>query len=466
MKRLFLVAYFILSWFGDVQAQYRVICINGITIEGNKKTREEVILRELLFKADDRIPDSLFNHQLEKSRQLIMNTNLFNEVKITLEEIETDFVEIHILVVETWYVYPVPIFELIDRNFNVWWVEQNRSLQRLNLGIEFIHLNFSGRNDKLKINAKYGYTRSYSLKYSLPFLNRAQTWGIFADISFNRKREVNYNSVNNKQLFHKDPDGNFIYQSFGADLGFVYRPGHHLRHNVRLRYQQNHIADIVANELNPDYFLNGRKCQRAFSLYYLFSYDFRDLHAYPVEGNLFTLEIKKEGLGILKERNGLTTNANYDHYFSLTPSWSTGFQFSSKLSLVRKQQAFNDYKAFGFGRNNLYGYEYYVVNGMDMALLKAFIRFRIIEKELKFGKLVPVKAFRKMPVSVYLNLNQGTGVLNDPFAGETNPFSNRMLYGGGLGIDVVMYHDMVFRLQYSYNHLWEHGLFLHFNTNI
>lgn len=449
-----------------VNLEGQTIEINHVKIQGNQKTRDKIILREMLFETGDRLPDSLFLEQLERSRQLVMNTGLFNEANFTVEELGAGKVDILISVVEAWYIYPVPVFELIDRNFNVWWVEQNHSLDRINFGIEFAHLNFTGQKDKLKLTAKSGYTQSYMLKYSLPFIDRAQTLGILTEVGYARNRELNYNSVDNKQLFFKDPDSRFILQRFQAVSGLVYRPGHHLTHSLRLRYQQNQIDDYIANELNPDFFLNGKKLQRAFFLNYHFIYDFRDVRSYPLSGNLFSAEIRKEGLGLFKDRNALNINLHYDHYWPLSETWSTGVNVSTKTSLIRQQQPFNEYRALGFGRNTLYGYEYYVVNGMDMALAKGFLRVRLTKDELKFGKFIPIKAFRKMPIKVYLNLNQGLGIVNDPYTREINPFSNRVLWGGGLGLDIVLYYDKVFRFQYSYNHLWEHGLFLHFNTNI
>lgn len=451
--------------FGMVRGQ-QTMRINDIQIQGNQKTKDRIIQRELLFKSGDILVDTLFEAQLERSKQLVMNTGLFNEAEFRIDTLQGNNVDISITVVEAWYIYPVPIFELIDRNFNVWWVEQNRSLDRINFGIEFAHLNFTGQKDKLKLTAKSGYTQSYSLKYSLPFIDRAQTLGILTEVGYARNRELNYNSVDNKQLFFRDPDGRFILQRFQAVTGLVYRPGHHLTHSLRLRYQQNQIDTYIANELNPDFFLDGKKLQRAFFLNYYFTYDFRDVSSYPLAGNVFRAEARKEGLGFFKDRNALTVNMQYEHYWPLSETWSTGINLNTKISLIRQQQPFNEYRALGFGRNTLYGYEYYVVNGMDMALAKTFLRFRLTKNELNFGKFIPIKAFRKMPVKIYLNLNQGLGVVNDPYTREINPFSNRILWGGGLGLDVVLYYDKVFRIQYSYNHLLEHGLFLHFNTNI
>ncbi|MBX2874412.1 MAG: BamA/TamA family outer membrane protein [Saprospiraceae bacterium] len=458
------------GWLGAIEgmAQSDIVYIENITMEGNQRTRDEIILRELKFRAGDTISVSHLERVLEESEQLVMNTGMFNSANITIKNWRgaDNHVHLHLELVETWYIYPVPIFELADRNFNVWWVDQNHSLQRINFGMEFTHLNFTGQRDRIKLTAKYGYTRSYAMKYTLPFINKSQTLGVNADISFSRNRELNYASIDNKQSFYKDEDNKFLYQRFRTSIGFPYRPGYHLVHDLNLLYQQNWIDKFVAQELNPDFFLEGRNLQRSFSLTYRFEYDWRDVRAYPIKGNYFNMELRKVGLGFFKDRDALDAQLQYHHYFPLSDKWSAGVKIGAKASFIRKEQPFNDYRAFGFGQNNLYGYELYVVNGMDMGLSRGFLRYRLFQKDVNFGKWVPIPAFRKMPIKVYFSLNQGAGYINDPYTGEINPFSNRMLFGGGVGLDVILYYDKVLQIQYSYNHLWEKGVFLHFSANI
>lgn len=445
-----------------------MVFIETVTMEGNQRTRDEIILRELKFREGDTIAVSRLDQILKESEELVMNTGLFNAASIIIKNWRgaDNHVHLHLELTETWYIYPVPIFELADRNFNVWWVEQNHSLQRINFGIEFTHLNFSGQKDRLKLTAKYGYTRSYSVNYTLPFINKRQTVGIDANVSFSRNREVNYASVDNKQLFYKDEDAKFMYQRFLSSLAFSYRPGYHLFHDLELGYRQNWVDDIVAEELNPEFFLDGRKLQRALSLTYRFAYDRRDVRAYPLDGIHFTAEVQKIGLGFFKDQDALTLQLHGNYYKPLSEKWSSGFRVGSKFSFVRKRQPFNDYRALGYNQNNLYGYEYYIVNGMDMGIARGFLRYRLFQKSVEFGKIVPITAFRKMPVKVYFSLNQGSGYVNDPFTGAQNTFANRLLWGGGVGLDIVLYYDKVLQIQYSYNHLWEKGLFLHFSANI
>ncbi|GJM36414.1 MAG: hypothetical protein DHS20C18_54150 [Saprospiraceae bacterium] len=463
--RLLLYASLLLS--NVLAAQGSFVYIDQISMEGNRRTKEDVVLRELRFHKGDSLPISLLSQALEESEQLIMNTGLFQRANISFKNWEgsTNKVHIHIVVEETWYIYPVPIVELVDRNFNVWWVEQQRSLDRINFGIEFTHLNFTGRRDKLKLTAKYGYTRSYSVKYNLPAINRAKTIGIDTEVSFARNREVNYATVGNKQEFYKDRD-RFLYQRFGSGLGVTYRPGHHLFHRLYLAYRQNAIDNLIAEEFNPNFFLDGRNLSRYFAMEYRFIYDRRDVRPYPLKGSFLEINLKKDGLGFFSDRNALTLWADFARYFTLSPRFHFSISPKFKLSLIRNQQPYIDYRAIGFGRNNIHGFEYYIVDGLDMAILKTTIRYRLFNMELNFGKLVPIKAFRRMPIRVFLTLNNDTGIASDPYYGDDNPLNRQLLWGGGPGIDFIFYYDKVLRVEFSMNHLGEKGLFLHFNTNI
>ncbi|MCB0565677.1 MAG: hypothetical protein KDD01_15005, partial [Phaeodactylibacter sp.] len=63
-------------------------------------------------------------------------------------------------------------------------------------------------------------------------------------------------------------------------------------------------------------------------------------------------------------------------------------------------------------------------------------------------------------------LNNDLGYTNDPYTARLNPLSNRLLWGGGIGLDIVLYYDKVIQIEYSFNDLMENGLFLHLNLNI
>lgn len=453
-------------WSASLYAKPETVVVDRISISGNDHTRPGVILRELLFQPGDSILVSDLSTRLEKSEESLLNTGLFNLAKIFFKNWEASSGKIHVQVevTESWYIFPVPIFELADRNFNVWWVEQERDLNRIKIGIDFTHVNLTGRRDRLKFAVKYGYVRQYALKYIYPYLNRAKTLGMEGEISFQKRREINYFTEGNKQLFFGDRD-KFIYQKFSSRLGLNYRPGHHIFHEFGLTFNHKEVDPRISEEQNPYFFINGTE-ERAFSASYAFTYDVRDFRAYPLSGLYFQAKITKPGLGIFKDKNLLLLALRTEQYFQVGEKWSLGYNVFAKTSLIRTRPPYENNHIMGSSSTTVPGYEYYILDGLDAGLLKTNFRYRLINQVLKFGKIMPLQAFKRIPLKVYLRLNNGWGYANDPFDGGQNPLNRTLLWGGGPAVDLIFFQNIVFRFEYSFNRLGEKGLFLHFKSNI
>ena len=56
-----------------------------------------------------------------------------------------------------------------------------------------------------------------------------------------------------------------------------------------------------------------------------------------------------------------------------------------------------------------------------------------------------------------------SGYIYNPQPGD-NFLSNRMLYSGGLGIDILTSYDFTLKLEWTFNQLGQNGLFLHRKT--
>ncbi len=440
--------------------------VDSISVIGLKKTKKRIVLRELKFQPGDTIYLENLVQTVEESELLLMNTGLFSWVRIYYKNWDGKSNKVHFAVElsENWFLYPVPVFELVDRNFNVWWSEQGRSLKRINVGLEFAHLNFTGNNDRFKLGFKYGYTHSFSARYSLPFINKGQTLGISTRFSYRRNRELNYMSLDNQQEFYQEPD-DFVFQKYDAGVAFVYRPKLRAFHEFSLGYTNDRIASIISNELNPNFFSNRDNEQSFFELRYKAIFDYRDIRPYPLNGFLLSAVIQKDGLGVFNHRDALTLEVIYDKYASFSERVSIGLQNKVKYSVLRYRQSYQYNRGLGFGRDYLRGYEFYIVDGLDMAYTKSSLRYKIFEKKLQLGKIVPIKAFRLMPLKMYFSVNNDIGYVNSPFSHFLNPLSNRLLWGGGIGVDFVVFYDKVFQIQYSFNDLLENGLFLHFDLN-
>lgn len=442
------------------------VTIVDIFLRGHKRTRSSVIFREMTFGKGDRIAADKLEDEVALTYSALMNTGLFASVEISYSDsllgkgLETVTIDIR----ETWYIYPVPVFSLADRNFNVWWRDQGRSLNRVNLGGKLSYYNFTGRRDRFKIGFTTGYTREYEFGYRLPYLNKAGSIGISFDYSFKQRREQNYQTFNNQQVFYRDEEA-FVYKNTSADLDLTYRRKLYVSHSLRIGYRSTEIADTIANVLNPAFLGDGRSSQAYFQMEYRYRNDRRDVRNYPWKGHYIEASLVKDGLGITNERRGFTAGVTLRKFWPLSDKLSVNGGLGGKLSLIRSQQPFLENRAIGFGNNGIVGYQFYVVDGLDMAIWRFGIRRQLFDADIDLGKLVFIPAFRYIPLRVLLAFQFNQGIANAPFAGETNELNNTLLTGASLGLDVVLFYDMVGSLQYNHNHLGEGGVFLALNLN-
>lgn len=443
------------------------IIVDKITITGNDKTRVGVIFRELPFQLGDTILLENLSEKLVEGERQLMNSGLFASAAITYKNWEGATQKVHLQVdlLENWYIYPIPKFELADRNFNVWWKEQNRSLQRVNIGLEFKHLNLTGWGDEFEVGFEYGYTRSYSIGYKRPYLNKARTLGLETQLSFSRNREINYATEDNKQLFF-NLDDDFVRRQTKLQASLNWRPDLYVRHGLLLEYHHNWIDPIVVEDFNPNYFANQNNEQQFIRLGYTLRADYRDNRAYPWSGYAYGGDLLKDGLGFFGDRNALTLETFLERYWPIGQKLSASVGIRSKYTFTRQPQAYTYNRAIGFGRNKISGYELFLIDGLDMALFRSNLRIQLLKGQLNFGKWVFLEAFRQLPFQINASFSNDIGYVNAPFNQSNSSLSNRVLWGGGVGLDFVFYYDFVFRIQYSVNQFGQTGIFLDFDLGI
>ena len=446
-------------------AEALVLEVSGIEISGQQKTKELVILRELDFTVGDTISQSCLAERLERNRTNLLNTALFTEAELNISEWNHDGRQIVVSVVvkEAWYLYIIPIVELADRNFNVWWQEHDHAFERLNLGISAQHINLSGVRDRLKVKGQVGYTPKFEINYQLPYFNPEKSLGITADVFWSSNKEVAYLSEGNKQIFYKN-DRSSVFRRFRIQTGIRYRPNLYLTQDVDLFFHSNRVDPVIALENNPDFFLDQKSQQNYFALRYKGVYDSRDLQLFPTRGLMCGIEITKEGFGSSDDVNNLSIAPFVEYHYPITERMSIGTLVKGQYDVVRKKQPFWNYQALGHGRDYIRGYELYIINGLDFAYAKTSITTRLIDSKINWKKKMP-KVFREMPYQLYLNLNFDIGYVNDPFYYTGNPLVNSTLTGGGPGLSLVVYHTFALHVEYNRNHLGENGLFLHTKTS-
>jgi outer membrane protein assembly factor BamA len=430
------------------------LVIRQVTVQGNKKTRTNVILRELGLAPGDTIRLRNLSTELEAKRKQLINTSLFLNVSVNVMNWEADHADIVITVAERWYTFPIPIFRLADRNFNQWWVEKGRSLNRVNMGVRLFQDNLTGRNDEVRAEFQFGYTQRVALNYDLPYIDRSFRHGVGLIFSYSRNREINDSTAENKQHFFRQDK--FLRQVYTAGLSYSYRRAINTRHQVFLTYNAEKVGDSVAI-LNPDYMGQGRTEVRYLNLMYRLSYSKADSWIYPLKGVLLQAEAEKMGIGPLDGIDHVRLRlrvAGYWHLFYKTYG-SLGLRTQAKLPA---SQPYLDQKAMGYQEDYLRGLEYFVVDGTSFFIVRSTMKREV----LKFNVHVPLAPakFSTVPFRIMLKVYTDAGYSYSKQYGH-GMLNNRFLYTGGVGMDIVSFYDSCLRVEYSINQLGQKGLFLH-----
>lgn len=444
----------------DVQALLqadtsRKILISSVQIQGNKRTKDYIIRREMRFKQGDSIPASLLPALLEQSRSLVYNTQLFTEVALT-PSLDNEAISVLIDLKEKWYLYPTPQFRLVDRNFNEWINRFNGDLNRVIYGLKFAQYNFSGRRDQLRVYLLTGYARTISLSYSSPYSNKALTEGYAIGGGYTQFREVGFRTTRNNVIANFSNKG-FVRYGFSASAAYIIRRGYYNSHVISFGYNTIKVNDSVVIKSANDYFNSNKTSARFADLSYSFRHINVDNVNYPLKGRFGAISLFKRGFGFKGGTNLLEINGAGAMYFPHGKGWNSSFQLAGKIK-APFDVAYINRRALGFGDFYLRGLEYYVIDGVAAALAQYTLKKKIISFDIP----VPfkIKVLPKIPVALFAKTFADAGTSYIPSAFDSR-LNNRLLYTAGFGLDILTLYDINLKLEYSFNQLGQNGLFLH-----
>jgi len=443
-----------------LQAQDDVITIRDINIEGNVKTKNSIILRELMFEKDRSYTSAQWQDAKKKSIENLVNTSLFHAANITLNLDSSQGNTVNIKVVERWYLWPIPQVTIDERNFNVWL--QSKSLDRLSAGVFLTKENFRGRMEVVKLLFMAGYNQQFGFAYDAPYINKKKTFGLGAEVVWTGRHEVNNVTLNDRQAYYKDVN-DMVQRDLLAAIHFRYRKNYYVSHLFQLRFKNYQFTDSLL--VNSSYYSwQGLKELPYFGFYYKLKDDHRDYKPYPLHGYYMDIEVFKNGFGILNNQgmNLWDFKTTLRKYWQLNDRFYIAGGFIGKISNYGAQPHFLQ-KSLGYGRDFVRGYEYYVIDGSKYAVAKANIKWAIIpERKVKLDFLKTDK-FNTIPYAFYLNLFFDAGYVSEYQANDaTNQLPGMFLNSFGVGVDFTTYYDKVARFEVARNALGEVGYFLHF----
>ena len=422
-----------------------VVRIDRIFIIGNHKTKGRIIRREMSAQPQTSYAWGDLQTILKNDRQRIINTRLFLRVDVRPVFVNERTLDLIVSVDERWYTIPAPYVKFADRNINDWLTNFGLDLGRLEYGLKVTKLNFRGLNERLQIDAQFGFTRRLGISYYRPYLDRAQKNGLALNFAFAETNNIIYQTEGHRPLTTDSLRRSL--ESISGGVGWRHRGSYYSTHAVDVDFYHNRINDTIT-EINPQYFLNGRRKQQYLRVGYRFFHDKRDFVAYPQQGYVVDVRTQKLGLGVFDDIDlwRLTTSLNY--YTPLKANWSVATTLHAYVSGPRRQPYAN-FLGLGFQSLWLRGYETYTIQGQHFVLQQNDLRWQAFNTVFNLDRIIPFDQFNKIPMALYLKAFYDHGGVNNSVSYPLEQrLNNRYLYSAGVGLDVVSFYDFVFRVGY------------------
>lgn len=432
--------------------------VDQIIIEGRRKTRDGIILREISVQEGDCLMPQQLDFLLEQNVLRLNNLRLFTKVNLQWRNSEraAAALVLYIQVNDRFPIMPEPEFEFADRNVNVWWTEQNADLRRLNIGLTLNHTNFRGNREVVSVTAEVGYTQKFGLSYAIPFIDKQKKHGIGASIFGLQNREIPYDTRDNKLAFYRSNEI-FMLRRFDAAFWYTYRPAYATTHIAKLNYHHYWISDTVATYLNPQYLGKSAKEEDVLHFQYRYEYNGVDNWNYALTGNRFIAQFDQK-LAVTNRYWQTSLNLHYDNYKKIAPKWFLANTIRARIS-TPQHQPYIFRQNLGYEFDYIRGYEYYVMDGGAFALLRSNIKRELLNVQIK----LPIKYIDLIPIRIYGKLYGDVGAGYNRYILPTDKVNNRLLYAGGFGLDIITLYDIKVRIEYTINHLGEKDLYLHRN---
>lgn len=444
---------------GNLNAQ-NLLRINKIEVSGNSKTKEDIILRELNFKMGDSLSVIDIEKYIEKSKQNLINTNLFLTVNI-LYNLSDQFTDIYIVLKERWYLVVLPEVLLADRSFNEWWYERNRDLTRLTYGINAKHFNLSGNNDQLRAKIMGGFVPYFELSYAKPYIDKRKRIGIRTSVFYSTQRTMVYRTWNDKLDFFVSEKR--MRERKGAIFELRLRNALYHFHAINLGYTNTTLADTIT-KLNPNFFEANTNSQKVFSFTYDYRFDQRDNRQYPLKGRLLYSQLSN--FYVKGGYNQINIFGLYSFFQPLKKSFFWESSARVKFSNPKKQY-YPLITGLGFSNNLVRGYELYVIDGQHFGLWKNTLKYELLKKEFNLKKFIKLSQFSTLPIAIYPNAYFDIGYIKNYYPFYSNSkLSNKLLKGGGLGLDIVTWYNSNIKMYYSINQMGERKFFFGISRDI
>lgn len=427
------------------------LTIDHIFIEGNHKTKPRIITRELSFSSGSTYRRYQLDSMFVWDRNRIYNTNLFNSVSLDLVNVHNNHADVKITVDERWYLYPFPIFRLIDRNFNDWWVNRDRDLSRVNYGLKVTQFNFRGRGEVLRLWLQTGFETVINLYYQVPYIDKKQNNGLLISSSYFEAKNVPVLTRENVRRFTSSQE-EVLRRAYTNTISHSYRSSFYSYHSTSIGHLRVEIADTVAR-LNENYLGNTQTKQQYLTLGYTYVWDKRNNVNYPTKGSFHRAGLTKVGLGLYDDDvDYWRARVRLTKYTPFKDNWFLVNNLSVLGTFPVKDRAYFNYNSIGFLKEVIRGYDLRIIEASSYILQRNEFKHQLFGRKYDISKVMPLRQFQTFPITIYgkIFFDQGYAVGFPNYEGS-KLLTNKYLYSIGTGVDLVLVNDVTFRFEFSRN---------------
>lgn len=431
----------------------RPLRVAAVVFAGNAVTRERTLRAELDFQEGDSLPLAGLAARLEANRGRLFNLQLFNSVLVRAT-CQQGQLTVRFVVQERWYLFPLPIFSLADRNINAWLDRPDR-WQRFDYGLHLVRDNFRGRNEHLTFNVQHGFNRKYELFYDAPGFGRRRRVGVGVGFSYFQSHTLDY-TTRADQLLAFRSENSFPVQRLFATAGLRFRSTVEFTSALDVSYQRQQIGDSI-QLLNPDYYL-GRRQREFVEATLISTRNQRNTFAYPLSGHYAQLSLTHRQFLDHTTPAITTLRLRYARYQPLGRGFfsSSGVTAQARFS---RELAYADRRGLGYDAL-VRGYDAYVIEGQHYLLVQQGLSYQLLDAGTVSLPGLRNPKFGRIPLTLYLNIFADGGYVVAPHPTPQNQLPNALLGAAGLGLHVVTYYDRVFVVEYTRNGRGEAGFFL------
>lgn len=449
--------------------------IDTILVTGNEITKAHVIRQEILFREGDTLSADL----LRRSERQVLNLQLFNTVHISAKRFspsdsEKDSVKsspdttlaaelgnrmakstgrpyniVVISVLESWYVFPIPQFNLRGTSVTKW--VRNPTISNINAGISFQDRNFSGHGDLMSASFGVGFDPFVGLSYSTPYVLGSNRTGFGISLEHRTLRNLAYvtdfeSAPNYSQTFFS------IGVSFSQRLSTFEMIGCSFDYNsisVAGRTHTTYPSSTISSDGKDRYLTAG----------IFYRYQQLDFILFPMEGFLLNTAVSQSGFSGSSNKIGFTRGSlDVRFYQKLIGNLAIGLR---SYSLISSNNPIPNYlrQFIGF-TTQIRGYTSSVLNGDNIQFNSAELRYPVIKLNTVRLNFIPIEKFSIFQYGLFVTafLDGGTIWYNSHSpgpAGRLNRFKfSDYKYGYGAGL-VFVASRWTARLDAAFNELGE-----------